>query len=158
MRRPLSVAASIVALYDGCISPSGAARLRRTLFGTPVAPVLREPVREHPRLLLVEPRAEKQGFLAQLALAAIDEREQRVERARVAERIAMRARRFPQHAEVVLLAEIIGELVRLIRQLADHAGPQRLDDFELITQILHLLAPFVKRVRGCRFAGGSHRA
>src|SRR3979490_825847 len=47
----------------------------------------------------------------------------------------------------MVIAEVVGEPVRLIRALADRPGPERLENLQLVPQVLDLFAPLVKIFR-----------
>ena len=51
-----------------------------------------------------------------------------------------------QHGEVVLVAEVVGEVMKLVGELADRAGRERRENLQLMPQILGLLAPLVQIV------------
>jgi hypothetical protein len=49
-----------------------------------------------------------------------------------------------KHRQIVVIAQIVRELVRLIGQLADYTRPHWLDDLQCMPQVFHVLAPFVQ--------------
>ncbi len=62
-----------------------------------------------------------------------------------------------QHGEVVLVAEVVGEVMELVGELADRAGRKRRENLQLMPQILGLLAPLVQIGRS-RAPSGLHAA
>ena len=72
------------------------------------------------------------------------------------EELGLRVDVVAQHAEVVAVAEQVGELVRALGQPLHALGARDAEDLRRVPEILHALAPLVEVLGGRVLAGGAH--
>src|SRR6185312_10600691 len=101
-------------------------------FALPLGPVLAQAVRERLRLLRAQTLTERERLVLQLFAAPVDE-------IRDPSRSSS-----AQHGQVVLIAKIVSEPMKVVGQLAYRTWRERSQQLQLMPQVLGLLAPLVQ--------------
>ena len=129
-------------------------RVVRGRAAAPVAPIVSEPGTELWRRLLIDPGAEAQRLPLQRHSAPIDPDVESPLGRYVGELRRLRGHPDSQNGKIVIVAQVIRKLVEIVDHSPDGCGPDRPQQLQLMAQVFRLLAPFVQRRVGRRFAYG----